>query len=806
MSSEAKETGTPLNLIIIFCFLTFLIIISGFYFYRNQLGKNESDIFSHLTYISKLKADQITSWRSERMVDAIDIQANQSLINDIRDWLLNNNNSMAKSRIQNWIQYLSSNVDINYDRVTLLNLNFKVELSSGSNQIIESWEKQSLEEALKSKQIQFTDLHHSSHQIPIGMDLIIPLLYPDNKNGELISFLLVSIDPRKALFPLIKTWPAESKSAETLIIRPDGDSVLFLNDLRGKSNTALNFKLPLSMIEVPSVQAVLGYRGIFEGRDYRGVRVMSYIKGIPGTNWVMITKVDLDETLEPLRKTTLLIVSFGIIIILIVGITLIYIWKNQQSKFYKEKFNLETESKKALRESEVKFRYLAESITDIFFAVDKDFKLTYWNKASEKMSGIQAKDALGKSIYDIFPNVKGNKTEKVYLEVLRTKLPKTFINEFQSEGKSFAFEVSVYSSPDGLSVFTKDISEQRRVEEAIRESEERYRSLFENMIGGFAFCRMIYENDQPSDFIHLQVNNAFGKMTGLKNVIGKNITELIPGVKETNPELFEIYGMVARTGKMERFETYMPAFKGWFAISVYSPATEFFITIFEDITERKIADKTIKASLKEKEVLLRELYHRTKNNMQVISSLMGLKAASINDKQMIDILDEMKNRIQTIALVHQKLYQSQNLSKVDLKEYITDLVYLLAASYSAEKDRITFNLNLEAINVLIDTAVPCGLIINELISNSFKHAFPEGRKGNICVQLTKLNGDSIELKISDNGIGISNVYDLMQKNTLGMQLFHNIAIEQLMGEIKIESKNGLAFTITFQDIAYQERV
>jgi PAS domain S-box-containing protein len=740
------------------------------------------------------------------LVDANDIQANQSLINDIRDWFQNKKNHQAESRIKNWIQYLSSNIEINYDRVSLLSKSFEIELSSSPNKNLEDWERQSLKQDLNSGKIQFTDLYRVTRKNPVEMDLIIPLLYPDNKNGESIGLLLISIDPRKVLFPLIKTWPSESKSAETLLIRPDGDSVLFLNDLRGKNNTALNYKLPLSMVSVPSVQAALGRKGIFEGTDYRGIQVMSYIVDIPNVNWMMITKVDLDESLAPLRKTTLLILSFGIIIILITGSTLSYIWKNQQSKFYKEKFNLESESKKAMRESETKFRYLAESITDIFFAMDKDFKLTYWNKASEKMSGILAKDALGRSIYDIFPNVKGNKTEKFYLEVLRTKSPKAFINEFQSDGKSFAFEVSVYSSSDGLSVFTRDISEQRRVEEAIRESEERYRSLFENMLGGFAFCRMIYDAGEPYDFIYLQVNKTFEKMTTLKNVIGKKATDIIPGLRETNPELFEIYGRVAITGKIERFETYLPALNIWFVISVYSPATEFFIAIFEDITERKIAEKTIKASLKEKEVLLRELYHRTKNNMQVISSLMGLKADSIKDEQMIGILDEMKNRIQTIALVHQKLYQSQNLSRVDLKEYITDLVSLLSNSYAVEKERIKFTLDLETVDVLIDTAIPCGLIINELISNSFKHAFPVGRKGNIFVRLAKLEGGTIELKISDDGVGVNNGFDLMQKNTLGIQLFHNIAIDQLMADIQIDTKNGLEFTLTFQDIAYQERV
>jgi len=799
-----KEGRIPKISVLIFCIISLIMILVGYYFYNTREEKNKSEIYSHLSYISKLKAEEIISWRNERLIDARDIQKNQSLINDIREWYQNKNNVAVKSRIQNWIKYLSGN--INYANIYLLNLNLGVELKANPSGYFDNRERKNLRSILRSKKIEFTDLHRNPGNNLIDLDLIVPLLYPGIENGNIIGMVLITIDPEKVLFPLVKTWPSESKSAETLLIRREGDSVLYLNNLRGKNNTALGFSLPLNRIEVPAVHAVLGHQGIFEGKDYRGVNVLSDITNIPGTKWVMITKIDLEEILEPLQKTIFIIISYVVIIILIAGTILILKWKNQQSLFYKEKYTLEKEAENALRERETKFRSLAESITDIFFAMDKDLQIIYWNKATENTSGISAKEATGKSIYEVFPNVRGNNTEKVYLEVLKTKLPKTFINEFKSEGKTFSFEVSVYSSPEGLSVFTKDITEQRRVEETIRESEERYRSLFENMIGGFAFCQMFYDEGQPYDFKYLQVNKAFEKITGVKNVTGRNISEVIPNLRETNPELFEIYGRVALTGKIESFETYLPAIDAWLSISVYSPAKEFFIAIFEDITESKISERTIRASLKEKEVLLRELYHRTKNNMQVISSLIGLKSASLNDERMVNILHEMKNRIQTIALVHQKLYQSQNLSRVDLKEYITDLVNLLASSYISEQDKITFTLDLENINVLIDTAVPCGLIINELISNSFKHAFPGDRKGNISVKLKKLEDDAIELVISDNGIGIPEGYNLMEKNTLGMQVFYNIVTEQLMGNVKIESKNGLAFTIHFKDISYEERI
>jgi PAS domain S-box-containing protein len=230
-----------------------------------------------------------------------------------------------------------------------------------------------------------------------------------------------------------------------------------------------------------------------------------------------------------------------------------------------------------------------------------------------------------------------------------------------------------------------------------------------------------------------------------------------------------------------------------------------YVAIRSDITSRKQAEETIKTSLKEKEVLIREIYHRTKNNMQVISSILGLKAAVIDDVYIKSILQDMKDRIQTIALVHKKLYQSQNLSSVDLKDYISDLTNLLIDSHSNDSEKISLVLDLDSIYIDLDTAVPCGLIINELISNSLKYAFPGDRKGVIKVVLKKLDEEIIELMVSDDGIGIPEGDDYLNRNTLGMQLLQGIAEDQLMGKINITTKNGMDCTIRFKNILLNEK-
>jgi two-component sensor histidine kinase len=191
--------------------------------------------------------------------------------------------------------------------------------------------------------------------------------------------------------------------------------------------------------------------------------------------------------------------------------------------------------------------------------------------------------------------------------------------------------------------------------------------------------------------------------------------------------------------------------------------------------------------------------------MQVISSLLGLKAAYLEDEVIKGILQDMKDRIQTISLVHQKLYQSKNLSIVDLKDYVTDLVNLILSSHTNDKNKITLQLELDSVDVELDTAVPCGLIINELISNSLKYAFPGDRKGIIKVILKKLDEEDVEISVSDNGVGISEGIDYMNKNTLGLQLFRSISEDQLGGKIKIDSNNGMTFNLRFKNIRSDEK-
>ena len=222
------------------------------------------------------------------------------------------------------------------------------------------------------------------------------------------------------------------------------------------------------------------------------------------------------------------------------------------------------------------------------------------------------------------------------------------------------------------------------------------------------------------------------------------------------------------------------------------------IVVFRDITDRKRAEERIKQSLEEKEVLLREIHHRVKNNLQVISSLLNLQSAYVDDCQYREMFKESQNRVKSMSLIHEKLYQSENLANIDFEEYIRALTNGLIHSYGINTHKISLNVEVDNVSLGIDTAIPCGLVINELVSNSLKHAFPDG-KGEILVSLHSNNGIT-ELIVKDNGVGIPEDIHIKNTTSLGLRLVCILAQDQLNGNITLMRTNGTEFCITFGEV------
>ncbi len=216
----------------------------------------------------------------------------------------------------------------------------------------------------------------------------------------------------------------------------------------------------------------------------------------------------------------------------------------------------------------------------------------------------------------------------------------------------------------------------------------------------------------------------------------------------------------------------------------------------------KIHAQSLQNSLSEKEVLLKEIHHRVKNNLQVISSLLYLNSKKIKDKEALDMFKDSQNRVKSIALVHERLYQSKDLGSIDFEEYVKKLIVDLFRSYGVNQNIIKINININKISVNIDNAVPCGLIINELISNSLKYAFPDFKENNreclINIEVKRNEYNDISLCVCDNGIGINSNSKEKKEFSLGLQLVETL-VAQLEGTLETDSSSGTAFKIKFKE-------
>ena len=307
------------------------------------------------------------------------------------------------------------------------------------------------------------------------------------------------------------------------------------------------------------------------------------------------------------------------------------------------------------------------------------------------------------------------------------------------------------------------------------------------------------------------INPATVEHLGYKEdeLIGKPVGMLFveERSKETKPEI------LIREGELRNYETCYRAKDGeripiLFSSSMTKDKDDSIISIVctaRDITERKRAEEQIQASLREKEILLKEVHHRVKNNLQVISSLINLQVRGIKkNKYALEMLRESQNRIRTIALIHEKLYQSRDLVRIDFAEYIRILTNDLFSSYGVKSDAITLKINVSNVFLDLDTAIPCGLIINELVSNSLRHAFSEDMKGEIRIDLYTDKDNKFNLIVRDNGVGFPKDLNFRSTKTLGLQLINTLT-NQLGGAIELDTSSGTTFKITFKKPKYKER-
>ncbi|MEA1964016.1 MAG: PAS domain S-box protein [Candidatus Aerophobetes bacterium] len=345
--------------------------------------------------------------------------------------------------------------------------------------------------------------------------------------------------------------------------------------------------------------------------------------------------------------------------------------------------------------------------------------------------------------------------------------------------------------------FLTDITERKRAEEALQESEHNYRTLFENTLDG------VFVIDAETMKVVL-ANQTIARIYGFDSVedgIGAGLFDFIPS--EEKDRTSKIIGEDMFKYDLRQVNQFQTTTKDGRTIWVEARGARIEyrgrpagLVSIRDITEQKKAEEQLKASLKEKEILLKEIHHRVKNNLQIISSLLNLEAGYIKDGKELKRFEECQRRIGTMALIHEKLSESRDLAKVDFAEYTRSLVAGLYHSYELGPEVVKLKTSIGDVSLSIDEAIPCGLIINELVSNSLKHAFPQGRKGKICIELHQNTEGKITLIVDDDGVGFPQDVDFRATESLGLQLVTTL-VEQLEGTIELDKTAGTAFTVTF---------
>jgi len=341
-----------------------------------------------------------------------------------------------------------------------------------------------------------------------------------------------------------------------------------------------------------------------------------------------------------------------------------------------------------------------------------------------------------------------------------------------------------------------DITERKQAEAALRQSELSLRGIFEQSALGISIV--------DGQGRYLKVNPALEEILGYSaaELVSRSFCDLThPDDIEEDWRLFqEVVNGQRDRYHLEKRYIHRSGKVVWCRLAVSAVRDPegknlFIIGISEDITEEKRAELQIQAALQEKEILLREIHHRVKNNLQIISSLLRLQADQIKSHKYARVFKDAGSRIQAMSLIHEGLYQSNNLAAVDLKQYLHNLISNLFHSYGVNPEIIRASIRAEGIRLNLDDAVLCGLIINELVTNSLKYAFPKGRSGQIDVHF-KQTRTHTQLRVSDNGIGLPRNFDFKETQSLGLQLVATLT-DQLQGKIELRNKSGTTFIITF---------
>lgn len=462
-------------------------------------------------------------------------------------------------------------------------------------------------------------------------------------------------------------------------------------------------------------------------------------------------------------------------------------------RFEKEK------AEEALQESEKKYRALFEKTKNPIIVLNKEGIFTDFNQATLDFLETEPSKLLKHDIHYFLPSGTSIDIQEWSAGSI-VELPLKIGNKIK------ILELTITPVKTGREniIFGtgRDLTEQKRMENALKDSEEKYRLMVENQTD------MVVKFDQDGKILF--ASPSYCEVLGRteEGILG---SEFLPLVHQDDQEKTQrALNKLHHPPYVVFLEHRLLTMHGWRWIAWADKAImddegkfEAFVGVGRDITERKQAEDRIMKSLKEKELLLREVHHRVKNNLQIISTLLSLQSSQSDDQNVIGLYRESQNRIMSIALIHENLYQSEDLTNINFENYAKNLIEDIFHSFGVDSEKIEIKMEIKNVIMSIETAIPCGLIINELISNTLKHAFHNG-EGKIYLKLSEKDKGNYLLKIKDNGKPFPEELEIDKTNTLGIKLIKNL-VNQLDGKITLHKENK-EFLIEFNELKYKERI